>query len=69
MYVCKGEIIGFNHYVKDGKDNFYAQVVYESRIASFQGKRACSCRVTSTPAIGSKVDVLDDLLRPQIIEK
>lgn len=69
MFICEGEIVGMNTYEKDGKSNFYAQVIYQSKMNSYTGKRACSCKVSQNYKIGSKVEVADDFRFPSIIER
>lgn len=69
MYICEGEIIGMNSYVKDGSANYRAQVVYVSKINGYTGKRAVSCPVSKDYKVGSKVEVADDFRYPQIIER
>lgn len=68
MFICKGEVIGMNSYVKDDQRNYYAQVIYESKINGYTGKRAVSCRVSKDYKVGTKVDVADDLRYPQVLE-
>lgn len=69
MFICKGKVVGMNHYSKDGKENFFAQVIYTSRFDSFSGERAISVRVSDLKKIGSEIRICDDLLRPQAIEE
>lgn len=69
MFICKGKVVGMNQYSKDGKTNYYAQVLYVSRIESFSGERAVSVRVSELRKIGSEIKICDDLLRPQAIEE
>ena len=68
MFICNGEIVGFNQYQKDGQTVFYAQVVFETKMSSYTGKRVATCRVSSAPKIGAKVQVTDDFKYPQILE-
>ena len=69
MYICEGKVVGMNHYVKDGKDNYFAQIEYKSKMLSYNGFRCVSCRVSSDVKLGSSVRVLDDLMRPQVVEE
>ena len=69
MFICKGKVVGMNQYSKDGKTNYYAQVVYTSKIDSFSGERAVSVKVSEVKKIGSEIRICDDLLRPQAIEE
>lgn len=68
MYICDGQIVGFNQYQKDGSTVYYAQVVFDTKMNSYTGKRVASCRVSSAPKVGDKVKVTDDFRFPQILE-
>lgn len=69
MHICEGKVVGLNQYVKDGKHNFFAQIEYKSKMESYTGLRCVSCRVSNDVKVGTTVRVLDDLLRPQVVEE
>ena len=68
MLICDGQIVGYNKYQKDGKTFFYAQVVFNTNMSSYTGKRVASCKVENEPKVGDKVRVTDDFRYPQILE-
>lgn len=69
MKICKGKIVGFNRYEKNGVKKVYAQVVYKSAVSGFEGERVVSTFCDGNYKIGDTVRIADDFRYPSIIEE